>query len=173
MGGVCSPRPYTMPHRGTEDRTVTSLKPCIGFNGRLDEALALYERTFPSFKQHSASHMPDGSLLMAEFEIAGQPFQALNRGPEFIFTEAVSFSVTCEDQAEVDRYWGMLTADGGEESMCGWLKDRFGMSWQIIPRRLAEMMGGPDGAATGRMFQAMLKMRKLDIAELERAYGGK
>jgi predicted 3-demethylubiquinone-9 3-methyltransferase (glyoxalase superfamily) len=103
------------------------------------------------------------------FEIFGKTFMALNGGPQFQFNEAVSLYVDCEDQAEVDHYWNNLTADGGEESMCGWLKDKFGLSWQIIPRRLPELMTDPDKAKAGRATQAMLKMRKIVVADLEAA----
>ncbi len=108
-------------------------------------------------------------MLTVSFEINGQPFIALNGGPQFTFDEAISFEILCKDQAEVDRYWDALTGDGGEESQCGWVKDRFGVSWQVVPERLYELMRDPDTEKAQRAMQAMLKMRKLDVAELEKA----
>jgi predicted 3-demethylubiquinone-9 3-methyltransferase (glyoxalase superfamily) len=110
--------------------------------------------------------------MTASFELDGQPFMALNGGPSFSFSEGISLFVDCETHEEIDRLWDALTADGGEESRCGWLKDRFGVSWQVIPSVLGELLGGEDPAASGRAMQAMLGMRKLDIAELQRAYDG-
>jgi predicted 3-demethylubiquinone-9 3-methyltransferase (glyoxalase superfamily) len=100
----------------------------------------------------------------------GQEFMGLNAGPQFKFNEAISMFVNCEDQEEVDYYWEKLTADGGEESMCGWLKDKYGLSWQIVPKQLGELMGDPDPVKAQRVTQAMLQMRKIDVAELQRAY---
>lgn len=111
-----------------------------------------------------------GSAMTVEFMLEGQVFTGLNAGPEFRFTEAISFVVSCEDQEEVDYFWSRLTADGGEESQCGWLKDRFGLSWQIVPRRFNELAGDPDPAKANAVVTAMLGMTKLDIAELQRAY---
>ena len=118
--------------------------------------------------------MPDmkGKVLAMNFELEGQKYMAINGGPNFPFTEAISLFVSCEDQAEVDRYWTALTADGGKESQCGWLKDRFGLSWQIIPAALPRLLGGPDRASAQRAMQAMLKMKKIDVAGLETAYAG-
>ena len=111
---------------------------------------------------------PSGdNVALAFFRLAGQEFMAINGGPQFPFTEAVSFSVSCTDQAEVDRLWSALTADGGEESMCGWLKDRFGLSWQIIPERMGELLSDPDPERSQRAMQAMLKMQKIDVQALE------
>jgi predicted 3-demethylubiquinone-9 3-methyltransferase (glyoxalase superfamily) len=107
--------------------------------------------------------------MIVSFELEGQAFTALNGGPHHQFTEAVSFLVHCEGQKEVDHFWDALIAEGGEESMCGWLKDRFGLSWQIVPGRLMELLGDPDPGRSQRAMQAMLQMRKIDIAELERA----
>jgi predicted 3-demethylubiquinone-9 3-methyltransferase (glyoxalase superfamily) len=111
-------------------------------------------------------------VITVDFTLGGNSYIGLNGGPEFKFNEAVSLSIDCADQAEVDRYWDALIADGGEPSMCGWLKDRFGLSWQVVPRRLTEMVVSPDGAAAERAMQAMLTMTKLDVAELERAFAG-
>jgi predicted 3-demethylubiquinone-9 3-methyltransferase (glyoxalase superfamily) len=110
-----------------------------------------------------------GSAMTVSFRLEGQQFTALNGGPAFGFTEAISLYVDCEDQEEVDDLWSKLT-DGGEESMCGWLKDRYGLSWQIIPRQLIELMGDPDPAKSQAVVQAMLKMQKIDVAELRRAH---
>jgi predicted 3-demethylubiquinone-9 3-methyltransferase (glyoxalase superfamily) len=110
--------------------------------------------------------------MTATFELAGQEFVALNGGPQFHFTEAVSFVVACETQEEVDRYWEQLIADGGKESMCGWLKDRFGVSWQIVPTALGRLLGDKDPAKAGRAMKAMMQMRKLDIKALKAAHAG-
>ena len=107
--------------------------------------------------------------MVVTFELDGEEFIALNGGPQFTFTEAISLFVRCESQEEVDYFWNALTADGGEESMCGWLKDRFGLSWQIIPNRLMELIGDPDPGRAQRAMQAMLQMRRIEIAEIERA----
>lgn len=108
--------------------------------------------------------------MIVSFELAGQKFTAMNGGPKFKFTEAISLYVDCEDQREVDELWSKLTADGGSESMCGWLKDKYGLSWQIIPKRLIELMTDKDQAKAQRVMQAMLKMRKIDVPTLEAAY---
>jgi predicted 3-demethylubiquinone-9 3-methyltransferase (glyoxalase superfamily) len=116
----------------------------------------------------SAGPRPVGTVMTVDFELAGQPFIALNGGPEFTFTEAVSFQVNCESQEEVDHFWTTLS-EGGEEGPCGWVKDKFGLSWQVVPTRLEELISDPDEAKAQRAMQAMLGMQKLDIAELERA----
>jgi predicted 3-demethylubiquinone-9 3-methyltransferase (glyoxalase superfamily) len=110
--------------------------------------------------------------MMVMFQVEGQEFMALNGGPRFPFTEAISLYVSCEDQAEVDHLWEALTADGGEESMCGWLKDKYGLSWQIIPTALGELMQGPDLVGASRVMDAMLQMSKIDVAALQTAYDG-
>jgi predicted 3-demethylubiquinone-9 3-methyltransferase (glyoxalase superfamily) len=110
--------------------------------------------------------------MTVEFELDGKPFTGLNGGPHFTFSEAISFQIEVEDQAELDRYWNALLAGGGGESQCGWLKDRFGLSWQVVPVQLAKLMANPDRAAAGRVADAMMKMVKLDIAELEAAAAG-
>lgn len=158
-----------------------AITPCLWFDGQGEEAARFYASVFSNSKigkisrydeaSAAASGQPAGSALTVEFELAGQSFLALNGGPQFQFSEAVSFVVHCEDQNEVDHYWSRLV-DGGEESMCGWLKDRFGVSWQIVPIQLSELMTGPDTAASGRVMQALLQMRKLDVAALQRAYDG-
>jgi predicted 3-demethylubiquinone-9 3-methyltransferase (glyoxalase superfamily) len=118
------------------------------------------------------SDTPSGTVEIVNIELFGQAFTLMSAGPLFKFTEAISFVVDCVDQAEVDYYWDAFTADGGEESMCGWLKDKYGLSWQIVPRRLGELMGDPDGEKAARVSQAMLQMKKIDIAGLEKAHAG-
>ena len=113
--------------------------------------------------------LPEGTVMTVDFELAGQRYNALNGGPAFSFSEAASILVTVDGQAEVDRLWSALTADGGEESMCGWLKDRYGLSWQIVPRQLPELLGSGDAEQSRRVMEAMLKMRKIDVAVLQRA----
>src|SRR5262245_33215906 len=124
-----------------------TITPFLWFDNNLEEAMAFYKSVFKNVKIGHVSRIdgtPSGQVTTASFEIEGQPFMALNGGPEFKFTEAVSFYVNCETQKEIDYYWERLTADGGEESMCGWLKDKFGLSWQIIPSRLGQLIGDPD-----------------------------
>ncbi len=116
---------------------------------------------------------PAGSVLVVEFTLAGQRFMALNGGRHFEYTHAVSFKIDCVDQAEVDRLWDMLSSDGGQVERCGWLKDRYGVSWQIVPTALVRYLGGPDPAGARRALQAMLQMVKLDIEGLKRAYEGR
>ncbi len=118
------------------------------------------------------SGRPEGSLMVGTFELEGQEFTALNGGPAFKFTEAISFSVSCKDQQEVDYFWNKLS-EGGMESQCGWLKDKFGLSWQIVPTALGELMSDPDPEKSSRVMKAMLQMKKLDVAGLKRAYEGK
>lgn len=115
---------------------------------------------------------PAGAVLVVQFVLAGQRFTGLNGGPQFPFTEAISFVIDCEDQAEVDRLWDALTADGGSPGQCGWLKDRYGMSWQITPRQLGEMLGSPDAEGARRAMEAMLRMTKIDVAAMRRAFNG-
>ena len=150
---------------------MTSITPCLWFDGNGLEAAEFYVSLFPDSSIDSVSPGPDGSPLLVSFTLMGGPFQALNGGPMFQFTEAVSLVVPCESQAEVDRYWAALT-EGGEESMCGWLKDRFGVSWQIVPTVLGEILGDPDPERAARATEAMLKMRRLDIAALRAAANG-
>jgi predicted 3-demethylubiquinone-9 3-methyltransferase (glyoxalase superfamily) len=148
---------------------------CLWFDGRAEEAMNHYTSIFRNSKTGKVTRYgdagpgPKGSVITCSFELEGREFTALNGGPQYQFTEAISLSVDCADQAEVDYYWERLTADGGAESQCGWLKDKFGLSWQIVPRRLIELLGDPDPRRARRATEAMLKMRKIDIAELERA----
>ena len=140
------------------------ITPFLWFDGTAEEAMNFYVSVFPDSRVLSVSPMT------VSFELEGQRFYGLNGGPAFRFTEAVSFFVDCETQEEVDSYWSKLTAGGGQPGQCGWLKDRFGLSWQIIPRTLGRLLGDQDRAKAGRVMQAMLTMGKIDIAGLERAY---
>ena len=144
------------------------ITPFLWFDDRLEEAVKFYVSVFPNSKIQDISHQGD-KAFSAQFTLDGQEFMALNGGPEFTFTEAISFFVRCETQAEVDYYWNTLTANGGEESMCGWLKDKYGLSWQIIPNALPRLLGDADPNRAQRALQAMLKMRKIDIAGLDSA----
>lgn len=155
------------------------ITPCLWFDGQAEEAARFYTSLFPNSRivdvRRAPAETPSGpagKVLSVEFELAGRSYIGLNGGPEFKFTEAISLQVECEDQAEVDRYWDALLADGGEPSVCGWLKDRFGLSWQVTPRRLLEMYTSPDRAAARRAMEQMLTMVKLDIEPLERAFAG-
>ena len=155
--------------------TSTPLTTCLWFDTQAEEAATYYTTIFPGAKLGNVSRFgeggprPAGMVITAEFEINGQRFVALNGGPEYSFTEAVSFQIPCADQAEVDYYWDRLTADGGQPGSCGWLKDKFGVSWQVIPAVLGSLLGDPDPEKAARATQAMLSMGKLDIAALERA----
>jgi len=140
------------------------ITPFLWFDGKAEEAMHFYVSVFPNSKVLSVSPMT------VSFELDGQRFHGLNGGPQYRFTEAVSFFVDCETQEEVDTYWNKLTAGGGQPGQCGWLKDRFGLSWQIIPKALGRLLGDKDRARAGRVLQAMLAMGKIDIAGLERAY---
>ena len=152
------------------------ITPYLWFKDQAEEAAKFYTSLFMNSKIGAISRFgeggpaPAGQAMVVPFTLEGQEFYALNGGPEFAFTEAVSFLVNCESQEEVDYYWTRLTENGGVESMCGWLKDRFGLSWQIIPSALGRLMGDPDPVKAGRVMQAMLKMRKIVIADLQRAY---
>jgi predicted 3-demethylubiquinone-9 3-methyltransferase (glyoxalase superfamily) len=145
---------------------MTSITPFLWFDAPVDKVAAWYAAIFPDATITTASD------FMASFELAGQKFMALNGGPRFPFTEAVSFFVSCADQKEVDYYWNALTADGGRESMCGWLKDRYGLSWQIIPDALMVYLTHPDRERAARAEQAMLQMRRIVVADLEKAFNG-
>ena len=147
---------------------MTTITPCLWFDGDGLEAAEFYVSLFPDSRIDDVSPAPDGSPLIISFTLMGRPFQALNGGPQFTFTEAVSLVIPCDGQVEVDRYWSALT-QGGEESMCGWLKDRFGLSWQVVPDQLSEILGDPDPDRAARATQAMLQMRKLDIDALRAA----
>lgn len=158
---------------------MNKISSCLWFNGTAEEAARFYTSLFPDSridKVHRAAadnpSTPEGAVLTVDFTVAGQPFIGLNGGPEFQFSEAVSFSIACADQAEVDRYWEALIEGGGEHSVCGWLKDRFGLSWQVVPRQLEEYLDGPDRPGAERAMKAMLEMTKLDVEKLREAYEG-
>jgi predicted 3-demethylubiquinone-9 3-methyltransferase (glyoxalase superfamily) len=149
------------------------ITPFLWFENEAEEAMKFYVSLFDDAEIVSEQRLPDGSLMTGTVGLAGQTLMVLNGRPDSErFTEAFSLFVSCEDQAEVDRLWAALTADGGAESMCGWLKDKFGLSWQIVPTEMMEMFGAPDRDAANRAMQAMLKMRKLEIVELRRAFEG-
>lgn len=158
------------------------ITPCLWFDGNAEEAAAFYASIFKDSNIGSKSKydeassevvgQPKGSTMVVDFEIAGQKFVGLNGGPKFKFNEATSFMIGCKDQEEIDYFWSRLTADGGEESQCCWLKDKFGLSWQVIPNNLNELIGGPDPEGSKRAVEALLKMRKPDIQKLKDAYHG-
>ena len=159
--------------------TTPKLYPCLWFDGQAEEAASFYvtlladsrvDRVWRSPADTPSG--PAGMVLTVDFTLAGQHFQGLNGGPDFTFNESISFVIECDDQAEVDRLWDALTADGGEPGPCGWLKDRFGISWQVVPRRLNEMLDDSDTDRARRAMEAMLQMGKIEVAELERAYRG-
>lgn len=155
------------------------LYPCIWYDREAEEAANFYVSLLPGSHVDTVYRSPAdtpsgpaGMVLTVDFTLAGQHFQALNGGPDFKFNESVSFVIEVDDQAETDRLWNALTADGGEPSQCGWLKDRFGLSWQIVPRRLQQLMEDPDPDRARRAVEALLEMGKIDIAQLERAANG-
>ncbi len=149
------------------------IMPCLWFDGQAEEAARYYVTLFKDAEIRAINRMPDGTALTVMFRLRDQEFMALNGGPQYHFTEAVSFSIDCADQTEVDYFWDGLTADGGAESMCAWCKDKYGLSWQVVPKRLVELLGHPDGAARQRVMQAMFQMRKIDVAALEKAAAGR
>lgn len=154
------------------------ITPFLTFNNQAEEAVRHYLSVFENGKIVSVMHMPEGgpgpkgAVLTVTFELLGQTFIALNGGPSFSFTHGFSMFVRCDTQAEIDRFWTKLTADGGKEVECGWLVDKFGLSWQIVPRGLEAMLADKDPAKAGRAMQAMMKMKKFDIAGLKRAHEG-
>ena len=155
------------------------ITPNLWFDGRAEEAAAFYTSILPDSRIDDISRSPAdnpstkaGEVLLVTFTLAGQRFVGINGGPQFPFTDAVSFQIDCEDQAEVDRYWEALVEGGGEHGPCGWLKDRFGLSWQVVPREMAGYLGGPDAGGAARAMEAMLRMQKLDVAKLREAYEG-
>lgn len=161
--------------------TAQKIMPCLWFDTQAEEAAKFYVSVFKNAKigkvsrygkeGHEIHGKEAGSVMAVAFEIEGQKFVALNGGPHFKFNEAVSFQVHCESQEEVDYFWSKLT-EGGEEGPCGWLKDKYGLSWQVVPTVLPEMMTDPDPAKSERVMKAFLQMKKFDIAELKRAYAG-
>lgn len=149
-----------------------TITPFLWFDGQAEEAMNLYVATFANSRVLSVSPGPGGTVMSCTFELEGQRFMALNGGPTYTFTPAISLFVSCESQDEVDALWTKLLAGGGSEDRCGWLRDRFGLSWQIIPKQLGQMLGDPDPSRSRRVMSAMMGMIKLDIAALERAYAG-
>lgn len=151
---------------------------CLWFDSNGEDAANFYVSLFPNSRIVHVSRygpgqpLPEGTAMLVRLELDGVSFAALNGGPMFKLSEAVSLVTTCDTQAELDRLWNALTADGGAESMCGWCKDRFGLSWQIIPSQISDWMGSPDKEAQGRMWGKLMKMRKIDIATLDTAFRG-
>lgn len=159
------------------------IAPCLWFNDEAEQAAAFYTSVFPNSKIRKISRYteagreihkrPPGSVLTVEFELDGEPFTALNGGPQFRFSEAISLQVFCKNQKEIDQYWERLTAGGDPGAQqCGWLKDRFGVSWQVVPKSLRDMVADPDAEKVSRVMMALFPMKKLDVAALERAYEG-
>jgi predicted 3-demethylubiquinone-9 3-methyltransferase (glyoxalase superfamily) len=163
--------------------TLQRIAPCLWFDHQAEEAAAFYTSLFPRSKVLRIARYGEagkeihgqkpGSVMTVEFELDGQAFTALNGGPLFRFTEAISLQIFCETQAEIDHYWSKLT-EGGDATaqQCGWLKDRYGVSWQVVPRALADMVSDPDPAKAGRVTDALMQMKKLDLPVLQRAYAG-
>ncbi len=157
-----------------------AITPNLWFDGRAEEAARFYTSVFPDSRvedvSRAAADNPStkaGEVLLVSFTLSGQRFVGINGGPQFPFSEAVSFQIDCADQAEVDRYWDALVEGGGEHGQCGWLKDRFGLSWQVVPREIGAYLAGPDAPGASRAMEAMLRMQKLDVAELRAAYEGR
>jgi predicted 3-demethylubiquinone-9 3-methyltransferase (glyoxalase superfamily) len=158
------------------------ITPCLWFDNEAEEAAKFYVSVFKNSKLGSISRYGKegfeihgrkaGTVMTAEWEIEGQKFVGLNGGPQFKFSEAISFQIMCEDQKEIDYFWSKLTA-GGQEGPCGWLKDKFGLSWQVVPKVLIDMLKDPDAVKSQRVTKAFLQMKKFDIAALKRAYEGK
>jgi predicted 3-demethylubiquinone-9 3-methyltransferase (glyoxalase superfamily) len=158
---------------------VDKIIPCLWYDYNAEEAANFYVTLLPDSQVDNVVRSPadtpsnkEGDVLVVEFTLAGRPYIGLNGGPLFRFSEAVSFQIRTEDQAETDRLWDAIVSNGGEESMCGWCKDRWGLSWQITPKRLLELNADPDPARARRAMEAMLKMRRIDIAAVERAGDG-
>jgi predicted 3-demethylubiquinone-9 3-methyltransferase (glyoxalase superfamily) len=152
------------------------ITPCLWFDGNAEQAVDFYASIFPASSiddvHRAKAEFPggeEGSVLLISFTLAGQSYQALNGGAQATFNTSISLSVDCEDQAEVDRYWAALTAGGGKPVQCGWLTDKFGLAWQIVPRRLPQLLSDPDAARAKRVMQAMMQMVKIDVAKLEAA----
>jgi predicted 3-demethylubiquinone-9 3-methyltransferase (glyoxalase superfamily) len=183
LASSATPNPDIANREEQSMATLQRITPCLWFTDQAEEAARFYTGIFPNSKigriaryptaGQETHKRPPGSVMTVEFELDGNPFTGLNGGPVFRFNEAVSFQVACETQAEIDHYWNRLSAGGDPSAqVCGWLKDRFGLSWQIVPRKLAEMMADPDRDRAGRVMTALLEMKKLDLDELNRAYRG-
>ena len=152
---------------------MSKITPFLWFDTQAEEAMNYYVSIFRNSKVLEVQRQgPDGPVFSVSFELDGQEFIGLNAGPRFKFNESISFFVNCENQKEVDEYWNKLIADGGEESMCGWCKDKFGLWWQIIPKQLGELMGDPNPEKSQRVMEVMLKMQKISVADLQKAYDG-
>ena len=149
-----------------------SIKPFLWFDTQAEEAMNFYATVFPHAKVGAVSRA-QGRVISVEFELEGQKFMALNGGPHYTFNEAVSFFVACETQQEIDDYWARLTADGGSPGRCGWLKDKYGLSWQIVPNAFGRLLGSGDAAQSQRVVDAMLQMSKMDVKRLQDAFDGK
>jgi predicted 3-demethylubiquinone-9 3-methyltransferase (glyoxalase superfamily) len=153
------------------------ITPCLWFDTQAEEAARYYTSVFPDSRIVTVTHYPEsvpdkaGTVLLVEFELAGEPYTALNGGPQFTFDEAISFYIICEDQAELDHFWEKLS-DGGEEGPCGWVKDRFGLSWQVVPDGMMELFSDSDPDRAGRAMTEMMKQRKLDLAAVRAAADG-
>jgi predicted 3-demethylubiquinone-9 3-methyltransferase (glyoxalase superfamily) len=147
------------------------ITPCLWFDGEAEEAARFYASLFPDSEVTGVTPGPDGAALVVRFRLAGQAFLALNGGPAFSFTEAISLSIDCRSQPELDELWEKLT-EGGSESRCGWLKDRYGLSWQLVPAVLSELLSDPDRAKAGRVMEALMGMTRLDIRALQDAASG-
>jgi len=173
--GLNPPEPHTPEGMAIMQQ---ELVPCLWFDTKAEEAANFYVSVFKNSQILSVTHYNDagpreaGMVLTVMFELNGNRFMALNGGPQFTFDEAISFTVTCDDQAEVDYFWDALTADGGQESQCGWLKDKFGLSWQIVPAGMEEALNQPDPERSRRAMAAMMQMRKIDIAAIQAAAAG-
>lgn len=159
---------------------MSKIAPCLWFNGEAEEAAKFYVSLLPDSRIDRVQRNPldtpagkAGTVLVVQFTLAGQEYMALNGGMRFEYTPAISFKIDCADQAEVDRLWDALSSDGGASGQCGWVQDRYGVSWQIVPSVMLEWLGGPDPAGAQRAMAAMMGMTKLEIAELRRAYQGK
>ena len=162
---------------------IKGITSCLWYDKEAEDAAKLYCSIFKNSKMGKVTRygkegfeihgQPEGKVMTVDFELEGNKFVALNGGPIFKFNESVSFQIHCETQDEIDYYWSKLTADGGKESQCGWLKDKFGLSWQVTPAALIEMLTGSDAAAAQRVTKAFLQMKKFDLAALQRAYEGK
>jgi 2-polyprenyl-6-hydroxyphenyl methylase/3-demethylubiquinone-9 3-methyltransferase len=155
------------------------IAPCLWFDGNAEDAARFYARTFPDSRIGAINRSPsdypagkEGAVLTVEFTVLGLPFLGLNGGPQFSFDEAISFQIYTDDQAETDRYWHSIVDDGGSEGDCGWCKDRFGLSWQVVPRALMDAIKSSDRAAAKRAMDAMMQMKKIDIATIEAAVKG-
>jgi predicted 3-demethylubiquinone-9 3-methyltransferase (glyoxalase superfamily) len=159
---------------------MSKISPCLWFDGEAEEAAKFYVSLLPDSRIDRVQKNPvdgpagkAGTVLVVQFTLAGQEYMALNGGTRFEYTPAISFKIDCADQAEVDSLWDALSSDGGSTQQCGWIRDRYGISWQIVPSVLPQLLGGSDRAGAQRAMQAMLGMTKLDIAALRRAYEGK